>query len=238
MSTSDRFGWAALLMTPIGVAIAILWPTQRWLGWTLLGFAGLLAAIWIVKELRLKFGNNAIFPTLELLVCFCAILFIIWASAYPTSARGEFAQQPSHDPPFVAPKGPGIRVEMSAPVASNQLCIGLPEKDETQCLCPRPVEFSLKPLPAPNDNNYATEVTITAGREPMYRVRLFARSQIHPGGELWASPHGKESAALFTGVMAYDLSSIYLRSSAPEQEFKLELHSAEGLRIKCVNQEN
>lgn len=141
-------------------------------------------------------------------------------------------------PPLVSPQRPGIKVELDTPLPSNQLCTGLSEQNEIQCLCPRPLEFSMKYLPAPNDNNYATEVIITAGKEPMYRVRLFARSQIHPGGELWASPYGKDKAALFLGVMGYDLYSIIVRSSAPEQEFKLELHSAEGLRIKCINQQN
>jgi len=107
-----------------------------------------------------------------------------------------------------------------------------------QCLYPSPVAFSLKSLAAPNDNNYATEVTVGAVKDPMYRVRLFARSQIHPSGELRASPYGKDKAALFTGILGYDLYSIVLRSSSPEEEFRLELHSAEGLRLKCVNQEN
>jgi hypothetical protein len=229
MSSSDRFGWAALVMNLVGVGIAILWPTARPLGWFLMGFGGLLAAIWIYKEVT-PFGNNAVFPTFELLVCFYGILFVLWMTVYPRLF--------SYAHPFVPPRGPGIKMEMNVPIPSNQLCSGLSGENETQCLCPHPVEFSLKPLASPNDNNYATEVTVTAGKEPMYHLRLFARSIIHPGGELWASPYGKDKAALSVGIMAYDLYSVILRSSSPEQQFKLELHSAEGLRIKCVNQEN
>jgi hypothetical protein len=164
-----------------------------------------------------------------LLVCFCG-MFVVWMAVYPRVF--------SHAHPFVPPQGPGIKTEMNVPIPSNQLCPGLSGENETQCLCPHSVEFSLKPLASPNDNNYATEVTVTAGKEPMYHLRLFATSIIHPAGELRASPYGKDKAVLSVGIMAYDLYSVILHSSNPEQEFKLELHSAEGLRIKCVNQEN
>jgi hypothetical protein len=210
-----------------------------WLGGLILlgAIACIIRAFWI-WEYVLRFH-----VALRLSTIIAAVL--IYLGLVGKQMYGEFkrehpqvVQRISHDPPFVAPKGPGIRVEMSAPLPSSEMCIALSEEAELQCLCPNPVTFSLKSLAAPNDNNYATEVTITAVQDPMYRVRLFARSQIHPSGELRASPYGKGKAALFTGILAYDLYSIILRSSSPEQEFKLELHSAEGLRIKCVNQEN
>ena len=210
-----------------------------WLGGLVLlcAFVCIVSAFWI-WEYPLRFHRALRLSTI-------LIATLIYLGLVGKQMVGEFrrehpevAKRISHDPPFVAPKGPGIRVEMGAPLPSNELCRGLSEEAEMQCLCPSPVEFSLKSQAAPNDNNYSTEVTVTAVKDPMYRVRLFARSPIHPSGELGASPYGKDKAALFTGILGYDFYSVILRSSSPEQEFKLVLHSSEGLRLKCVNQEN
>ena len=84
MSSTDRLGWAALVMTVLGAGIAILWSSERWVGWTFIGFAGLLGAIWTYKEVALKFGKNAVFPTFELLGCLCAVCWVTWLSFQPT----------------------------------------------------------------------------------------------------------------------------------------------------------
>jgi hypothetical protein len=88
--------------------------------------------------------------------------------------------------------------------------------------------------------NYSTEVDIKAkkGAPPIYHLRIFARTQIKPGAEFDAIPFGRGKAASAVSTMDYDPYSIVLQSSAPQREFKIELHSAEGLGIKCVNQEN
>jgi hypothetical protein len=104
----------------------------------------------------------------------------------------------------------------------------------------RPLAYHLKALPAPSDMNYSTEVDIKAkkGAPPIYHLRIFARTQIKPGAEFDAIPFGRGKAASAVSTMDYDPYSIVLQSSAPQREFKIELHSAEGLGIKCVNQEN
>ena len=54
MEFADRLGWAALVMTFIGIAITILWPTKRWIGWTSLAIALVLAGAWAWPEFRPK----------------------------------------------------------------------------------------------------------------------------------------------------------------------------------------
>jgi hypothetical protein len=144
---------------------------------------------------------------------------------------------PFQEPEYLRPKGPGIRVDIKAPVASGLLCQGLSQHDENQCLCPRPLPYELKALAQPSNDNYATEVTITAKREPIYRLRIFGRTQMR-SGRISASPYGDGEAAVGVLEMDYDPFSLVMNSSAPQQELKVEVHTSEGLRIKCINQEN
>jgi len=139
--------------------------------------------------------------------------------------------------PWVPPTGPGIRFDSQIPAPSNQMCVGLSEFAELQCLCPRPVEYSLAAMPEPKNNNYATQVTINKVRESLYRVRLFSRAIISGANLNGVWPN--ESKAITTlGMMDFDRYSIIIQSTAPQDGFKVVLQTAEGLRIKCINQEN
>jgi micrococcal nuclease len=143
----------------------------------------------------------------------------------------------AREPKYTPPKGPGIRVEGQIPVPSTKMCLGLSERAEIECLCPRPLTYTLQSLPPPSDNNYATELTIKAVREPIYRLRVFSRTQISYATLTETWPHDKQAAS-FLERMEYDLYSIVMHSSAPQKRYKAIFHTAEGLRIKCINQEN
>jgi hypothetical protein len=52
MEFSDRLGWVALIMAFVGLAITILWPTKRWIGWLSLSLAVVLGAVWGWLEFR------------------------------------------------------------------------------------------------------------------------------------------------------------------------------------------
>ncbi len=52
MEFSDRLGWVALIMAFVGIAITILWPTKRWIGWLSLCIAAVLGAAWSWFEFR------------------------------------------------------------------------------------------------------------------------------------------------------------------------------------------
>ena len=144
---------------------------------------------------------------------------------------------PFQEPKYSHPKGPAMRADVTAPTPSRLLCQGLSEEAETQCLCPRSLPYELTALAPPSDDNYATQMTITAKREPMYRLRIFARTQMR-SGKISASPYSEGKAALSVMEMDYDPYSLVMNSSAPQNEFTLEVHSAEGLRLKCINQDN
>jgi hypothetical protein len=143
------------------------------------------------------------------------------------------------DPNYPKPKGPGIRMEGTIEPASSTMCQGMPDDAQVACLCPSPLTYTLKALPAPSDNNYSTEIDIKKVDKPIYRLRIFSRAQMQRGAEFVAVPPIANSGGSVALVeMAYDPFSFAIHSSVPKDEFKLEVHSAEGLRLKCINQEN
>jgi len=171
---------------------------------------------------------------------YAAVLFYLSLpvmSAYLSWDKASVRTKNPTDTSYTPPKGPGIRVEGHIPIPSSQLCVGLSEADELGCLCPRPLKYSLKSLNAPTDNNYATELTVDAVREPIYRLRVFTRTFISYGALTETSPHAKDAAS-FLVMMESDKYSFIMHSSGPQNRYRAELHTAEGLRIKCVNQEN
>jgi hypothetical protein len=52
MPRSDRLGIAGIILAPLGIAIAILWPMVRWVGWLALIVAIGLCLYWVAIELR------------------------------------------------------------------------------------------------------------------------------------------------------------------------------------------
>lgn len=141
------------------------------------------------------------------------------------------------DPLYAAPTGPLVRFDGSAVPASLSMCQGMPDAAQIDCLCPSPLDYSLKALPTPRDNNYSTEIDIKKVDRPIYRLRIFSRTFFGSHGAFQLFPPMNHSSA-FLGELEYDRYSYILSSTAPEDEFKLEVHTSEGLRLKCINQDN
>jgi hypothetical protein len=200
-----------------------------------IGLAWLTGAIVKQPEVKSHVGRRAVIWALGVLVF---VGSLAWDRRVYDANHPSAPPQVASDPPYVQPKGPGVRMDVHVPVASSLLCQGLSAEKEIECLCPRPLPYKLRSLPAPSDNNYATEVDIAASREPIYRLRIFARTQVRSGGEFVVSPYGDGKSASAVGGMDYDPYSLIAQSSAPQREYKIEVHSSEGLRLKCINQEN
>ena len=107
---------------------------------------------------------------------------------------------------------------------------------EEATLCPRPLRYSLRQVevpPSTTRDNYATELTIEAVREPMFRVTVFVRtlySQLvltdSPATGISATEHGT------------DPYSFQVSSTKPAQRYKVVVHTSEWLRVICINQHN
>jgi hypothetical protein len=230
-----RFGWPVLatgtnFVLTIVVAkgylqgIPDLFLAMTWIG---------CAVFWVVAEGHAPRLYRRYPVRSTVLVVICVVVFSC-AWKYRLHWPGLLYQ--SKDAPYVPPSSHrAIRVDGQVK-PTPQACMGLSEEKEIECLCPRPVDYVLNALPTPPDNNYATQVDIKAGRDPMYRVQLFGRTQMY-SGKIGAFPHEKE-AAISVAEMDYDRYTLLIQSSSPQQEFKLEVRSSEGLRLKCINQIN
>jgi hypothetical protein len=148
---------------------------------------------------------------------------------------------PSDTPPpdikYPPPKGPLQKIEGTRETPSTEMCVGLPDADQIKCLCPRPLKYALTALPAPSDNNYATKLDIRAVREPIYKLRIFSRTVLS-SGKLEAFPYGEGQAAIVVEEFDYDRYSLIVQSTRPENRFIINVESAQGLRLKCIDQEN
>src|SRR5690349_794366 len=65
MAWTDRVGLGGLIVALFSLAIAILWPDKKWIGWASLGFAIILAAIWV--SLELKASSTTLFKSYPVL---------------------------------------------------------------------------------------------------------------------------------------------------------------------------
>jgi hypothetical protein len=159
---------------------------------------------------------------------------------------GNHALNPIHTTPvaytppdvkYPPPKGPLQEMQVGKEISSSQLCVGMSDQAQVDCLCPRPLLYTLEALPPPANHNYATKVTINAVREPIYKLRIFSRTPIYSGA-INSFPYGAGQAAVSVEELDYDRFSLVMQSSRPEQGFTIEVGSAQGLRLKCINQEN
>ncbi len=169
-----------------------------------------------------------------------AVLLLVAISSLGVKYRAPLWEKvhPPKEAAYVAPEGHrAVRVEGNVN-PSYLHCYDLPDDKQIECLCSRPVDYTLSALATPPYNNFSTLVDIKAGKESMYRIQLFARTPIHPAGTLEALPYGASKAAIAIGSFEADPNTLLLQSTAPEQEFKIELHSSEGIRLKCINQIN
>lgn len=145
---------------------------------------------------------------------------------------------PTAGPPYISPRGPGIKMEGGVVTPSSEMCVGMSDKTREQCLCPRPLKYSIKSLPAPADNNYAFELSVKSVREPVYHLRVFSRTKLDYATLAFTSPYGADKSASALGTYQYDPYTVTMQSSAPQKEYKAIFHTAEGLRLVCVNQDN
>ena len=154
---------------------------------------------------------------------------------HPKREATEFAPP---DPKYPPSQNPLVRMEGTAVPASNQMCTGLQGDDRIKCLCPDPMKYTLSALPTPSDNNYATELQVKKGKRPFYHLRAFARTMIdvRHGWNIVPPLEGHGSAAL--GVFDYDPYTFTLTSTYPLDQFNIEVRSAEGLRLYCINEIN
>src|ERR1700747_2517704 len=130
MSSADRLGWAALVMTALGVAIAILWASERWIGWAFVGVAALLGTVWTYKEVIQKFGKDAVFPTLEWIVCFCAVCLVVGICLTKPKNSKALNGLPIPKEVIIAPSEqhettdkPVVKIERNRPVKSGKIMI-------------------------------------------------------------------------------------------------------------------
>jgi hypothetical protein len=141
---------------------------------------------------------------------------------------------------YPSPKNKGQRVDVQLEPASSQMCVGLADSERIKCLCPRPVRYSLEPLPPPDTDNYAGLLTIRSPREPMYKVRVFLRAVFseavttYPTDEMLQTEH----FSIAHGFMAYDPFSFVIQVTKPQKLLKIKVTSSTGPRVICVNQEN
>jgi hypothetical protein len=161
-----------------------------------------------------------------------------WLSTKPETGKPEIPVPPP-DPRYPPPSGPLVRMEGKAEAASETMCQGMSAEQRITCLCPDSLPYSLKALPSPKENNYSTELDIKKSERPFYRIRAFARTPISVRyGWTLDPPLAGHSASASLGIFDYDPYSFVLTSTQGENEMKIEVHSAEGLRLYCVNQEN
>jgi hypothetical protein len=145
---------------------------------------------------------------------------------------------PPPDPIYPSSNGNGVRMEGIVVPPSNQMCQGMSDEDQITCLCPSPLVYTLRPLTPPPDNNYATEIDIKQVDRPIYRLRVFARTMIDARHEYVPDPPNDAHSASSLGIFDYDPFSFVISATAPKKGFNVIVHSSEGLRLKCINQDN
>ena len=235
--------WSRKFAGPIFVAVSnfvvTIFMARGYLDWipdwalALSWFACLVYWLWAVGVARSLYTAHRKLSTIAVLLL---AIFAALVVKYRMPLWGLV--HPSKDAPYVAPTGHSAVLVEGNVNPTHLHCYQLPEDKQIACLCPRPLDYALGAMPTPPDNNYATLVDIKAKNDLMYRIQLFARSPIHPGGKLEAIPHGAGEAAIGVETWQIDLNTLGVRSSAPEEEFKVEVRSSEGLRLKCINQIN
>lgn len=139
---------------------------------------------------------------------------------------------------YIPPKGPLVRFDGGPFMPSQFMCLGLSDEARFACLCPRPLAFTVEPMPAPKDDNYENLLTINEKCDPMYRVRVFLRDMFSNLNLLETYPFGVGETGAATMHEDADRYSFEINSSAPQSRFKVAIKSSRGLRVICVNQIN
>jgi hypothetical protein len=236
----EKHGWrrfgGAVLATGSNLVVTLLVDRGylRWIpDWALAVAWILCACYWAVAEGHI----NTLYKKhrrWSQVIALMAIVVVVLSVVYRKEWIGHAYH--SKDAPYIPPTDhKAVRFDGQVRPTPKE-CAGLQDEKEIECLCPRPLDYTLSGLPTPKDNNYATQVEIKAKREAMYRVQLFTRGAVS-SGRIQAFPH-KDDAGVAVVEMAFDPYTLVAQSSAPQDKFLLEVLSSEGLRLKCINQIN
>jgi len=169
-------------------------------------------------------------------IAFCVGLSAIFAMT--SSCRRKMIEQetPHVDNSNTSAKGPGTDLAAEIVVSPNTLCRGLSGDAESKCLCPSPLQYTLSSQPKSPDHMFSTDIDVRKSASPMRRIRVFSWGDIDRVNGFLGVPSDTTSL-IFTERMDSDPSSVIVVSSAPKDEFKLNVYTSEALRLKCVDQE-
>ncbi len=216
----------------IAIAVTLSGKVSMWGVYIFLAIAAMFGLSFVhgLKIKRIvKYGSDAVF-------LIALALLSGWLTGWLTSKPHLMAAQ---DPHYPQPKGPGIRIDTHVPTPSRFLCQGLSEQAEIDCLCPRPLNYALAAAAPTDDSNYATEVIVNRSREPMYRIRMFSRAPISSWQLLEPTEEAvKAKGACIGPAASVDPYSMTMQCTFPLDRFRIGVHTSEGLRLKCITQEN
>jgi len=107
---------------------------------------------------------------------------------------------------------------------------------EGEQLCPHPLAYSLRELAKPTDDNYSTELTIKNNNELMLTVDIYLRTLYSRA--FLTYPTEQHEQVIGLELRTWDGSFLKLTATSGVSEYKLEIHTFQPLRVKCINQAN
>jgi hypothetical protein len=111
LSLGDRMGILGAILGLIALAVTILWPDKKWVGWLSLAGAVVLLIGWGYLELGRELPHLRVqYPTLSVLVVFViggCLAAVLWRLTVPTVV------------PAVPPKTPSLVFVFGAPLGDN-----------------------------------------------------------------------------------------------------------------------
>ena len=136
-----------------------------------------------------------------------------------------------------SPKAQNSILKTAIVIPLNRACGQLTGDAETKCLCPAPLQFAVSSQSESVKHSFSADIDIKKAASPMHRVRIFSYGELVSINGLLGIPNDSESLN-FTERMESDPYSVILSSSAPKDEFKLNVSTTEKLQLKCINQED
>ena len=177
------------------------------------------------------FSKSAAYSA-ELAVLLLLVSFALFASAF---LQMDWVSSPDRSIHRIV-RGACLVIPLAAAMSIYGYLIW-PENPEIKLLCPRPLSYSLRRVEVPRSptaDNYATELTIRAVREPMYHARVFTRA-LFSGVHLIEAPAEGIST---TETRDWEHYSFVVTSTHASTIYKVVVYTSEELRIVCVNQDN
>jgi hypothetical protein len=119
MALADRLGMVAVFLGLLAIAIPILWPDKKWVGWLCLGMAGAFLVYWLFLEIK---SWDAIYdlyqkaPVKSTLIVFVGaglLASALWVLLFRSKPAGAFEnsanEKPINGAPLIFMKGYGIK---------------------------------------------------------------------------------------------------------------------------------